>query len=93
MISNGDAEVIITGGADATITPTSIAGFSNMKALTKNNDYNTANKPFDLNRDGNPVGNNFKNKSNDMPDGMIEHIFERIYINVLDELNLKYLNY
>ena len=36
-------------------------------------------------------GNNFKNKSNDMPDGMIEHIFERIYINVLDELNLKYI--
>ena len=26
-----------------------------------------------------------------MPDGMIEHIFERIFINVLDELNLKYI--
>ena len=64
--------------------------------LTKSNkelyqDFLNKESYFDLNRDGKPVGNNFKNKSNDMPDGMIEHIFERIYINVLDELNLKYM--
>ena len=56
MISNGDADVIVTGGSDATISPTAIAGFSNMKALTKNEDPESANRPFDANRDGFVMG-------------------------------------
>ena len=46
---------------------------------------------MNLNKNGKAVGNNFGNISNDMPDGMIEHIFERIYINVINHLKLNYL--
>jgi len=52
MIQYGDADVVVTGGSDACITPMAIAGFSNMKALTKNPDSKSASKPFDANRDG-----------------------------------------
>ena len=55
-IKYGDADIIISGGSDASITPMSIAGFSNMKALSKNNDTNLASRPFDLNRDGFVMG-------------------------------------
>lgn len=49
------------------------------------------NAPYmNLNKNNKAVGNDFGNKSNDMPDGMFEHIFERIYINVLEHLKLKY---
>ena len=51
-IKHGYSDVIIAGGAEASITPMAIAGFSNMKALSKNPDPNTASKPFDLNRNG-----------------------------------------
>tara|TARA_B110000116_G_C16797817_1_gene568027 strand:+ start:1057 stop:2283 length:1227 start_codon:yes stop_codon:yes gene_type:complete len=56
QIKYGDAEIIVAGGSEAPITPMSIAGFTNMKALTKNLDINTACKPFDLNRDGFVMG-------------------------------------
>ena len=56
IIKYGDADIIISGGSDASITPMSIAGFSNMKALSKNNDTNLASRPFDLNRDGFVMG-------------------------------------
>jgi len=56
MISYDDADIIVTGGSDATITPLAIAGFANMKALTRNNDPNQANRPFDANRDGFVMG-------------------------------------
>ena len=52
MIKYGDAYVIITGGSDASITPMAVAGFANMKALSKNGDIETANRPFDVERDG-----------------------------------------
>ena len=52
MIQYGDADIIITGGTDACITPMAVAGFSNMKALTKNYNPKTASRPFDANRDG-----------------------------------------
>jgi 3-oxoacyl-[acyl-carrier-protein] synthase II len=53
MIRRGSAKVMITGGAEATITPLSIAGFSSMKALSSRNDDPThASRPFDLTRDG-----------------------------------------
>ena len=56
QIKHGYEEIIVTGGCEAPITPMSIAGFSNMKALTKNHDRNTASRPFDLNRDGFVMG-------------------------------------
>ena len=56
MIKYGDADAIITGGTEAPISPISIAGFSNMKALTKNSDINTASRPFDAERDGFVMG-------------------------------------
>ena len=51
-IKHGYSDLIIAGGSEASITPMAVAGFANMKALSKNPDPNTASKPFDLNRDG-----------------------------------------
>jgi 3-oxoacyl-[acyl-carrier-protein] synthase II len=56
MIKYGDADAIISGGTEAPISPISIAGFSNMKALTKNSDIHTASRPFDAERDGFVMG-------------------------------------
>jgi 3-oxoacyl-[acyl-carrier-protein] synthase II len=56
-IQYGDADVMITGGAEATVTPMAIGGFSNMKALSERNDSpETASRPFDLTRDGFVMG-------------------------------------
>lgn len=53
IIQNGDADVMIAGGAESTISPLCIAGFSAMKALsTNNNEPQKASRPFDKNRDG-----------------------------------------
>ena len=52
-IQHNDADVMITGGTEAAITPMSIAGFSNMKALSERNDApEKASRPFDKDRDG-----------------------------------------
>src|SRR5262245_60649885 len=52
-IQHGDADIMITGGAEAAITPMSIAGFQNMKALSQRNDApEKASRPFDKDRDG-----------------------------------------
>ena len=56
MIQSNLADVIVAGGSEAAITEMSIAGFSNMKALTKNCDKNSASRPFDKNRDGFVMG-------------------------------------
>ncbi|MBI45723.1 MAG: beta-ketoacyl-[acyl-carrier-protein] synthase II [Candidatus Marinimicrobia bacterium] len=56
QIKHGYEKIIIAGGCEAPITPMSIAGFSNMRALTQNPDINTACRPFDLNRDGFVMG-------------------------------------
>ena len=55
-IKHGYSDIIIAGGAESTITPMAIAGFTNMKALTKNTDIASASRPFDLNRDGFVMG-------------------------------------
>jgi 3-oxoacyl-[acyl-carrier-protein] synthase II len=53
IISRGEADIMITGGAEAPITPLSLAGFSNMKALSERNDEpERASRPFDAQRDG-----------------------------------------
>lgn len=52
VIQRGDADVMITGGAEACITIMSFAGFCSMGAMTKNPDPNTACRPFDKDRDG-----------------------------------------
>jgi len=53
IIRRGDARVAIAGGAEAGITPSGIAGFSRMGALsTRNDDPQGASRPFDAERDG-----------------------------------------
>ena len=56
MIKYGDADIIIAGGSEAGITPLSIAGFMNMKALSTNCDIKSASCPFDLKRNGFVMG-------------------------------------
>ncbi len=56
-IQYGDADVMITGGTEATVTPMAIGGFANMKALSERNDSpETASRPFDATRDGFVMG-------------------------------------
>lgn len=53
----GKANVILSGGSEAAVTKTGIGGFNSMKALsTRNEDYQTASRPFDLDRDGFVLG-------------------------------------
>jgi 3-oxoacyl-[acyl-carrier-protein] synthase II len=53
MIDLGEAEVVITGGAEANIIPISVAAMANMKALsTRNDEPEKACRPFDATRDG-----------------------------------------
>jgi 3-oxoacyl-[acyl-carrier-protein] synthase II len=57
IIQRGDADVMLTGGTEAAITPLTIAGFSSMKAMsTRNDDPTTASRPFDAGRDGFVIG-------------------------------------
>jgi 3-oxoacyl-[acyl-carrier-protein] synthase II len=52
-IQYGDADVMITGGTEAALTPMGLSGFQNMKALsTRNDDPAGASRPFDADRDG-----------------------------------------
>ncbi len=56
-IQNGDADIMVCGGSEASITPMGIGGFNAMKALsTKNDEPEKACRPFDLNRDGFVMG-------------------------------------
>jgi 3-oxoacyl-[acyl-carrier-protein] synthase II len=53
----GKADVFITGGSEAAITPAGVGGFNAMHALsTRNDDPNTASRPFDKDRDGFVIG-------------------------------------
>jgi 3-oxoacyl-[acyl-carrier-protein] synthase II len=57
LIEYGDADVMIAGGTESTVTPTGMAGFGNAKALsTRNDDPATASRPWDKDRDGFVLG-------------------------------------
>ncbi len=57
MIQRGEADVMICGGAEATIRPTGIAGFCSMRAMsTRNDEPQQASRPFDTARDGFVMG-------------------------------------
>ena len=57
LIIAGDADMMITGGTEASITPLTIAGFANMRALSQSNDEpKRASRPFDNDRDGFVLG-------------------------------------
>jgi 3-oxoacyl-[acyl-carrier-protein] synthase II len=57
MIEYGDAEVMIAGGAEATVSPLAVGGFAAARALsTRNDDPATASRPWDKDRDGFVLG-------------------------------------
>jgi 3-oxoacyl-[acyl-carrier-protein] synthase II len=56
-IEYGDADVIVAGGAEATVSPLGVGGFASMRALsTRNDDPATASRPWDKDRDGFVLG-------------------------------------
>jgi 3-oxoacyl-[acyl-carrier-protein] synthase II len=57
LIATGEADVVVTGGSEATVLPMGVAALSNMTALSKRNDSpETASRPFDATRDGFVLG-------------------------------------
>ncbi len=57
MIEYGDADVIVAGGSEATVSPLGVGGFAAMRALsTRNDDPKTASRPWDRDRDGFVLG-------------------------------------
>ena len=57
ILQHDDADVVIAGGTEATVTPMAIAGFCSMKAMSTRNDEPTrASRPFDAERDGFVMG-------------------------------------
>ncbi|NLJ63755.1 MAG: beta-ketoacyl-ACP synthase II, partial [Alcaligenaceae bacterium] len=57
LIEYGDADVMVAGGAEATVSPLGIGGFAAMRALsTRNDDPETASRPWDTDRDGFVMG-------------------------------------
>lgn len=57
LIEYGDADVMIAGGAESTVSPLGIGGFAAMRALsTRNDDPQTASRPWDKDRDGFVLG-------------------------------------
>jgi 3-oxoacyl-[acyl-carrier-protein] synthase II len=57
LIEYGDADVMIAGGAEGTVSPLGVGGFAAMRALsTRNDDPSTASRPWDKDRDGFVLG-------------------------------------
>ena len=55
-IRDGYQDIMLAGGAEASITPIGVAGFTNLTALSQNPDPKKASRPFDKNRDGFVMG-------------------------------------
>lgn len=57
MIEYGDADIVVAGGAESTVSPLGVGGFAAMRALsTRNDDPRTASRPWDKDRDGFVLG-------------------------------------
>lgn len=57
LIEYGDADVMVAGGAESTVSPLGVGGFAAMRALsTRNDDPETASRPWDVDRDGFVLG-------------------------------------
>ena len=57
MIEYGDADIMVAGGAESCVTPLAVGGFASAKALsTRNDDPDTASRPWDTERDGFVLG-------------------------------------
>ena len=57
MIEYGDADIVIAGGSEATVSPLGVGGFASMRALsTRNDDPTAASRPWDKDRDGFVLG-------------------------------------
>lgn len=57
LIEYGDADVMVAGGAESTVSPLGVGGFAAMRALsTRNDDPTTASRPWDIDRDGFVLG-------------------------------------
>ena len=57
MIEYGDADLMVAGGAESCVTPLAVGGFASAKALsTRNDDPDTASRPWDTERDGFVLG-------------------------------------
>ena len=57
MIEYGDADVVVAGGAESTVSPLGVGGFASMRALsTRNDDPEAASRPWDKGRDGFVLG-------------------------------------
>jgi 3-oxoacyl-[acyl-carrier-protein] synthase II len=57
LILHGDADIMVTGGSEAAVSPMGVAGFNAMRALsTRNGEPQRASRPFDKNRDGFVIG-------------------------------------
>lgn len=56
-VQRGEADIVLSGGTEASITPLAVSGFCSMKALSTNNENPAeASRPFDKNRDGFVIG-------------------------------------
>jgi 3-oxoacyl-[acyl-carrier-protein] synthase II len=57
LIQRGEADIMLAGGTEATLTPLAVAGFASMRALSaRNQDPTAASRPFDAHRDGFVMG-------------------------------------
>lgn len=57
IIRTGKADVVISGGSEASVTEVALGGFSSMQAISsKNDEYKSASRPFDVSRDGFVMG-------------------------------------